>query len=762
MTFAAPSSHQQDSGAEIAKKLTEKSANYKRLIAGVLYWTGKEPYFTQMLIKLITEVPDKPAEGDEVAWVDRVVRQRWLNNWEKVEELKPLRQIRDRLVTRKPHHVELLKEYKRILDRGEVRADRSSSQKELRLLGLVSQQQGLLTVRSRLHKAIFSRDWVERTLNYLQTEDKGDDNFLNKFAELERKLLVSQVDILAQAELGNENTEAGQTLYDVLREVTATVSNILKADRTTIFLLNDEKTELWSLVAQGGGEEFLDIQVRIGDGIAGQVAAAKKIIHIPDNVYNDPRSQLVKEFDKKYNYHTQNILAFPILDDDGELVAVIQLLNKVEQPGNSHKGFTALDIEYLAKCVVPIRRILGICQSCYQATKKLRATAALAEATRSLDRINLNSTAVLQRIMDAAQKLMNADRSTLWVVDAQKGDLWTEIPNQGEIRCDIGTGFAGQVAQTRKPTIIPFDLYDNPNAENAKKIDEKTHYRTCSLLCLPVFSPEGNLLGVTQLVNKRKPGVHPDYDPAMWPEVPDYFKASFDRNDRQSMQVFNERVGVILQYIQQHQSLKQQQDSPTPQTAIEQTLQICSNTFAQTQPQESIYTMLNFLDLSLKRLLNSQHSHIFLVNPAQSQLTLFTLPPSHRGVRRFSLPTNRGLAQKVIAEKAIKVNNKINNLEDKLLTTGIATQQLAISRHILLCPIVNAQQEVIAIVRLINKLRAATRIPAGSPLTENLAPSEQIASGGFTQQDAELLLQQQSAMLPMLQACQSFYAANPT
>jgi GAF domain-containing protein len=760
MTFAAPSSHQQDSGAEIAKKLTEKSANYKRLIAGVLYWTGKEPYFTQMLCKLITEVPDKPAEGDEVAWVDRLVRQRWLNNWEKVEDLKPLRQIRDRLVTRKPHNVELLKEYKRILDRGEVRADRSSSQKELRLLGLVSQQQGLLTVRSRLHKAIFSRDWVERTLTYLQTEDTGDDNFLNKFTELERKLLVSQVDILAQAELGNENTEAGQTLYDVLREVTATVSNILKADRTTIFLLNDEKTELWSLVAQGGGNEFLDIQVRIGEGIAGQVAAAKKIIHIPYNVYEDPRSQLVKEFDKKYNYHTQNILAFPILDDDGELVAVIQLLNKVEQPGNSHQGFTALDIEYLAKCVVPIRRILGICQSCYQATKKLRATAALAEATRSLDRINLNSTAVLQRIMDAAQKLMNADRSTLWVVDAQKGDLWTEIPDRGEIRCDIGTGFAGQVAQTRKPMIIPFDLYDNPNAENAKKVDEQTHYRTCSLLCMPVFSPEGDLLGVTQLVNKRKPGVHPDYDPKIWPKVPDYFKASFDRNDRQSMQVFNERVGVILQYIQQHQSFQQQQDHPTPQTAIQQTLQICSDTFAQSQPQESIYAMLHFLDLSLMRLLHSQYSHIFLVNPANSQLALFALPQAHLGVRCLSLPTNRGLAQKVLAEKAIKVNNKITNFEDKLLTTGMVTQQLERSRHILLCPIVNAQQEVIAIVRLINKLRAATQIPAGSPLVENLAPSEQIASQGFTQQDAELLIQQQSAMLPMLQACQSFYVAN--
>jgi GAF domain-containing protein len=751
MTFAAPSSHQQDSGAEIAKKLTEKSPNYKRLIAGVLYWTGKEPYFTQMLCKLIAEVEDTPPEGSEIEWVDRLVRDRWLENWEEVEDLKPLRQIRDRLVARKVHNIELLKEYQRILDRGEARADRSSTQKELRLLGLIAQQQGLLTVRSRLHKAIFSRDWVKRTLTYLQSEDSSEDNFLSKFADLERKLLVSQVDILAQAELGREDQEAGQTLFDVLREVTATVSDILKADRTTIFLLNDDKTELWSLVAQGEGDEFLDIQVRVGEGVAGQVAAAKQIIHIPDNVYGDPRSQLVKEFDKKYHYQTNNILAFPILDDEGELVAVIQLLNKLQQPGNSHKGFTALDIERLAKCVVPVRRILGICQSCYQATKKLRASAALAEATRSLDRINLNSTAVLQRIMDAAQKLMNADRSTLWVVDRQRGDLWTEIPGQGEIRCEIGVGFAGQVAKTRQPTIIPFDLYENPRAENAKKIDEQTHYRTCSLLCLPVFSPDGDLLGVTQLVNKRKPGVHPDYDPAMWPEVPDYFKASFDRNDRQSMQVFNERVGAILQYIHQHQSLKQQQEAPIPQAAIQQALQVCNTMFGEPRQHESVYALLNFLDLSLMQLIRSECSDIFLVNAAAQQVGLLSYNARHRQVQHLTFPAMQGLAERVLREKAIKVNNHVGTVEDALLVTGIDSQRLTRSRHILLCPIVNAQYQVIAIVRMINKLR--------SPLAENLSLSEQIDPKGFTQSDADLLLKQQEAMLPILQACQTLYCA---
>jgi len=137
----------------------------------------------------------------------------------------------------------------------------------------------------------------------------------------------------------------------VLRDVTEKIGKLLGADRSTIFLLNEEKTELWSLVAQNEKGEFLDIQVRVGEGIAGQVAKSKKLIHISDNVYEYPRSQLVKENDKKYNYRTESILAFPILDDDQEVIAAIQLLNKLpEKKQHEHqKGFSRLDLERLER-----------------------------------------------------------------------------------------------------------------------------------------------------------------------------------------------------------------------------------------------------------------------------------------------------------------------------------------------------------------------------------------------------------------------------
>jgi len=747
---ASPASTQRDdsnSGAFIAKKLTEKSQNYKKLIAVVLSWTGKEPFLTQMLCKSIAEAEGTPPEGQEDEWTEQLIREQWLERWEEREELKALRGMRDRLTQNKPRNLQLLKTYQKILQAGEVTANNSPEQRELRLLGLISQQQGKTTVHNRIYASIFDLAWVESAIARLEsTREPKEDRVLQTFAELERKLLVSQVDILAQAEQGNEDRESAQTLYAVLREVTATVRNLLGADRTTIFLLNDERTELWSLVAQGEGDEFLNIQVPVGEGIAGQVAASRQIIHIADNVYDDSRSALVQEFDKKYNYYTKNILAFPILDDRQELISVIQLLNKLDQPGNSHKGFTAKDLERLAKCVVPIRRILEICQSCYQAMKKLRATAALAEATRSLDRIDLDSSAALQRIMEAAKKLMNADRSTLWVVDPKRGDLWTEIPGQGEVRCEMGVGFAGQVAQSRRPTIIPFDLYDDPNAENAKKVDEQTHYRTCSLLCMPVFSPDGGLVGVTQLVNKRKAGDFPAYSPDNWPEVPDYFRASFDKNDRQSMQVFNERVGTILQYLKTHQTLKQQRQLD-PQAAVRQTLEVFYHSWGEesaTAWQGSLYPTLDFINSSVRQSLGCEFVRTFLLNSKGDRLWSLVASGRENGMEAIAVAADRGVARSIIANKSIKVKNQIEALSDPLLAIGIDSGVQKRLQNILLFPIANSDGKLVALVRSLNK---------------QLPSSEEIDPQGFTKGDAKKLLQRQKALLPILQACQEFAAA---
>ncbi|MDB9314275.1 GAF domain-containing protein [Spirulina sp. CS-785/01] len=729
-------------GLPLTSEMLETSHNYKKLLGLVLEWTGKEPFLTQMLFKTILDSQEAPIPGKEPEWVENFVRSRLLKNWENNPKLKPVWHIRDRLLKNKDKRrsLQLLEFYEKVLNEEIVFTDNSSEQKELQLLGLIAKHRGRLTVHNRIYREIFNEDWIKKAKQTLSSQiDPNDEQFLRAFTDLEHKLLSSQNEIISSIENGNHSSTVSQPLYEVLRDVTTKVGQIVGADRTSIFLLNDDKTELWSLVAEDESGQFLDIHVPVGEGIAGLVAKHKQVIHIADNVYDDPRSQLVKESDKKFNYKTKNILAFPILNDNLEIIAVVQLLNKIPQPGDTQKGFSHQDLERLAKCVIPIRRILETCQSCYEGIKKAQANAALAKATRSLDQVNLDTKMILTRVMDAAKELLNADRSTLWLYDDHRGDLWTELPKEGVIRCPVGIGYAGQVAKTREPVIIPYDLYKDPNAENAKRTDAKTHYRTCSLLCMPILSPDGgDLLGVTQLVNKRKSGYeNVEYDQSTYPQVPAFFKASFDKNDRQSMQIFNERVGAILQFAKAHETLKESTQSE-PQTAVQQTLALLSDLGGKEQPgarYNALYSLLNFTTTSLKRLFQVEYSHVFLVDDEKQQLWTLMLGGEKAQFKMLHIPTQKGIASKVLAAKEAKRSEKIAQIKDQLIRSGIPPQKQDQLKNILLFPIVNEEGQSVAVLRLLNKK----------------------TKPGFTTQDITRLKAKTEIMLPVLQALQAFH-----
>lgn len=744
----------------IAVGLKSKFKNYKQVLKALLSWTGGQPFLTQKLCKQIVEEAGSPPKGREEEWVEKLVRSRIIENWESQDEPEHLRTIRDRLLRNGQQSQKLLQLYQQILQGGELEgviADETPEKMQLRLSGLVVKQYGKLKVSNRIYECVFDKVWTEKALgslpkiSLLPPEDR---DFLKTLSELERSLLVAQ---LAQV---HEGKCSAQILYEVLRDITLQIGNLLNADRTTIYLLNEEKSELWSVVAENESDEFLDIQVRLGEGIAGQVALTKQSINIPDNVYQDPRSNFVKEFDLKYNYHTANILAIPLLNEAGELIAVVQLLNKLKLPVQSgddflenidSNGFTAFDEQQLVTFIPSISRILESCQSCYKATRKLRATAALAEATRSLDKVNLDTKEILQRVMNAAKKLLNADRSTLWLVDREQGDLWTEIPGKGELRCELGVGFAGKVAQTRQPMIIPFDLYAHPDAGNAKETDKKTGYRTCSLLCMPVLNPDGELLGITQLLNKRKIGDFPEYNPTNWPQVPEQFKASFDENDRQSMQVFNERVGVILQYAQTHEALIKIAEVQ-PKEVVHNTLAMLCNVLDNGSEEvlyEALYNMLSFLGKSLGKLLNAERATIFIFNSEQNEFWSLTAVGKGRKLTQQSIPADeRGVLSEILLSHLNSIALKgVKALPDRRIFLGNDGNNSF--HNLLVLPIVNQQGNIVAIVELANKIALGA-----DPIA---TPPKSLDTLGFTQADEDLLKRRAESMLPILEGCQSFY-----
>jgi len=117
---------------------------------------------------------------------------------------------------------------------------------------------------------------------------------------------------------------AGELNLDLLlsRLMHAT-TELLNADRSTLFLYDKKTNELFSRVAEG--LEIREIRIPIDTGIAGAVFHSRHTENITDP-YADPRFN--KEVDRRTGYHTETILAMPIVSKAGNCIGVTQVLNK--------------------------------------------------------------------------------------------------------------------------------------------------------------------------------------------------------------------------------------------------------------------------------------------------------------------------------------------------------------------------------------------------------------------------------------------------
>ncbi len=111
--------------------------------------------------------------------------------------------------------------------------------------------------------------------------------------------------------------------------------------------------------------------------------------------------------------------------------------------------------------------------------------------------------ALLHLISEITTCLANAERCTIYLVDADKREVWSKVAlgdGVGEIRLPVGVGIAGAVAASGDPINLSdayADFRFNP------EIDRRTGYTTRNLLTFPMTDQNGRILGVFQVLNKR-------------------------------------------------------------------------------------------------------------------------------------------------------------------------------------------------------------------------------------------------------------------
>lgn len=107
---------------------------------------------------------------------------------------------------------------------------------------------------------------------------------------------------------------------------------------------------------------------------------------------------------------------------------------------------------------------------------------------------------VLMLMADLGREMIVADRCTLWLLDKNTNEVWTKVAHQlSEIRLPANVGLVGYTITTGLPLIID-DAYNDERFN--KEVDNKTGYRTKSILVIPIRNNDGEIMGAFQAINK--------------------------------------------------------------------------------------------------------------------------------------------------------------------------------------------------------------------------------------------------------------------
>ena len=140
----------------------------------------------------------------------------------------------------------------------------------------------------------------------------------------ERRNAVIELSTIVEATKRLNSTLDLAELLNIILQLTTRQTG---AERGTVFLIDHERNEIWSLVGMGLDQH--EIRLPISRGIAGCVAATSDTINLAD-AYADPRFE--SEVDLRLGFRTKSLLCLPIRNKDGETIGVLQLLNKKSGP----------------------------------------------------------------------------------------------------------------------------------------------------------------------------------------------------------------------------------------------------------------------------------------------------------------------------------------------------------------------------------------------------------------------------------------------
>lgn len=215
-------------------------------------------------------------------------------------------------------------------------------------------------------------------------------------------------------------------LDDLLELILGKLTELVQADRATLYLLDEAHDELVSRMVVG--EQVRSIRMKVGHGIAGLVAQTGRALRVRD-AYADPRFE--RDWDILTGYRTSSILAAPLKNHVGRTIGVIQILNKrgeVEFTTEDEAILSALSTQ-AAVAIDNSRLFLSLIQKNKQLLdtkgeleRRLRDLSLLFELERATGRAT-SLEELARALLSLSAKSAEARGAALLVAEEESGDL---------------------------------------------------------------------------------------------------------------------------------------------------------------------------------------------------------------------------------------------------------------------------------------------------------------------------------------------------
>ncbi|MEL0321407.1 MAG: GAF domain-containing protein [Gammaproteobacteria bacterium] len=299
---------------------------------------------------------------------------------------------------------------------------------------------------------------------------------------------------------------------------------------------------------------------------------------------------------------------------------------------------------------------------------KLRTSELLLSVSQKIAGLK-NLSEILWTIIETTTETLNADRGSLFLNDPLTGELYSRVA-QGELIREIrilnSTGIAGSIFQSGVGEII-HDAYADDRFNS--KIDEQTGYVTKNIVCAPVRTVRGDVIGVIQILNNKR--------------------GRFTKEDLEIVQGITLQAAVSLQNAQGMEEMVRSREKEMKFLDV----------VAEVTSEIELGSLLQRVMVEATKMLNADRATLFLNDFKTNEL--FSRVAMGEGIGEIRLPNNAGIAGAVFQSR--ETINIPHAYADLRFNPGFDKQTGYFTRSILCVPIINKDGECIGCTQALNK-----------------------------------------------------------